>query len=291
MTTLMTWLSVDDRGPSAIYIAADSRISWVDPVGTWDTGRKTFAAGSPDIFGYCGEVMFPAIALGQFCDLVNRGLLWDGEADAETRHRALVEFLPPAFERRRNARDADFTIIHAARDGISMDSQFRVWRLDYVASTKTWSDHVIKVEHRGESKVLATLGTGHAALDAKIHEWNKKPQGHTARSFFGAFCEAVESRKDWRTGGMPQIVSLNRETLGTPTGFVEKGERYLYGTPIAFVPGLSNIEWVNRLFERVDPETLERRSKAQQHAKVENAKGDGFLRFMRRTTNIDESSE
>lgn len=285
----MTWLSVDNRGPSAIHIAADSRISWIKPDGKWDTGRKTFAAGSPDIFGYCGEVMFPALALGQFCDLVNRGLLWDGEADAQTRHRALVEFLPPAFERRHNARDADFTIIHASRDGVGMESMFHLWRIDYVASTKTWSNRAIKVTHEGKSKVLAVFGSGSDALDAVVLQWNKKPQGHTARSFFGAFCEAIESGKDPGTGGMPQIVSLNRDTLGTPSGFVDNGERYIYGTPVSFVPSLANIAWFNRLFERVDPETFERLSNAQQHADVEIANGAGFLKFIRRTATTDEA--
>lgn len=284
---ILSWLSVDNRGPSAVYIVTDSRISWRTAAERWDSGRKTFAATSPDIFGYCGEVLFPSLVLGQFCDLIGRGLVWNEGADAATRHCRLVEFLATSFERRHNAPDHDFSIIHATRDGKALDSVFHVWRTDYQANTKTWQDCPISIGHPRKSKVLGTLGSGRISLLAEISRWNKSPQAQTARAYFAAFFDAIESGVDPRSGGMPQIVSLTRDGAGRLTGVIEEGERYLYGTPVAFVPALANIDWVNRLFERRDPETLARLSNAQRHARVDSPEESGFLKFVRRTSGSD----
>lgn len=60
MTSLGVALAIDARGPSAMYIITDSRISWPNG-GHWDAGQKTFvSACSPDIFGFCGDAFFSA---------------------------------------------------------------------------------------------------------------------------------------------------------------------------------------------------------------------------------------
>jgi hypothetical protein len=65
MTLLVSWAGVDTHGTASAYIAADSRISWGNPA-VFDHGRKVYALrSSPDILGYCGDVLFPAIVLSQ----------------------------------------------------------------------------------------------------------------------------------------------------------------------------------------------------------------------------------
>jgi hypothetical protein len=65
MTLLVSWIGVDPHGTSSAYIAADSRVSWGD-VANFDHGRKVFAfRHSPDILGYCGDVLFPTMVLSQ----------------------------------------------------------------------------------------------------------------------------------------------------------------------------------------------------------------------------------
>jgi hypothetical protein len=86
MTTLFSWLSVDNRGPSSIYIVSDSRITWGSSGKRWDSGRKVFATKSADIFGYCGEVLFPSLVLSQLGDLIDRDILWSSDCAAENRH-------------------------------------------------------------------------------------------------------------------------------------------------------------------------------------------------------------
>lgn len=43
MTMLVSWIGVDTHGPSSVYIAADSRISWTQEH-KFDFGKKVFAS-------------------------------------------------------------------------------------------------------------------------------------------------------------------------------------------------------------------------------------------------------
>ena len=283
MTTLLSWLSVDARGPSAIYIVADSRITWGSEQKRWDSGRKVFAAPTPDIFGYCGDVVFPSLVLGQLTELANNGLLWDTEYDAASRHQRAVEFLKASFARRHNAPDQNFTIVHAARDGSGLTSAFHAWRIDYFAKSGSWMDVELDSSAQGYSKLLVGLGSGNAALGQEIYSWQKSPQGGTARAIFSAFCDALSSGADPLTGGMPQLVSLDRQSAGKTLGFVSDGQRYIHGVPLEYTTGLDAIEWVDALFRIVSPATLDLLSGAQQHARVAAASPFGFSKFLRRT--------
>lgn len=46
MTMLVSWIGVDTHGPSSVYIAADSRISWTQEH-KFDFGKKVFAGSIP----------------------------------------------------------------------------------------------------------------------------------------------------------------------------------------------------------------------------------------------------
>lgn len=120
LTSLMCWIGVDSRGPASAYIATDSRLSWSRNQ-TWDFGRKTFAsASSPDVFGYCGDVVFPSIVLSQFVSALD-GRLQAGQF--ENRFRALEELVrvsfarsPPPCEGRFRSSTADATATAWAAD-------------------------------------------------------------------------------------------------------------------------------------------------------------------------------
>jgi hypothetical protein len=71
MTTLVTWVGVDSRGPASLYLASDSRFTW-QPGASWDFGCKLFTARRhPEILGYCGDVLFSSHALGQAVQLID----------------------------------------------------------------------------------------------------------------------------------------------------------------------------------------------------------------------------
>jgi hypothetical protein len=76
MTLLVSWLGVDTHGIASAYIASDSRVSWGRET-NFDHGRKVFAfRSSPDILGYCGDVLFPTMVLSQITEIADNGLLF-----------------------------------------------------------------------------------------------------------------------------------------------------------------------------------------------------------------------
>lgn len=283
VTTLLSWVSVDARGPSGIYIVGDSRITWGSESHRWDSGRKVFASLSADIFGYCGDVLYPTLVLGQLSDLAGQSLLWDKHENAEMRHDKIVQCLKRSFERRHNAPDYDFTILHGARDGEGLRGSFHLWRTSYGARRRNWTDQKIELGVPLKSAVLVKLGSGDHALDREINAWDASSQGGTARSIFSAFCDALEKKNDPLSGGVPQIVSLDRRGGGKVIGFIADGKHHIYGLPIQPLPGLSKIEWVDSLFQRMSPETMAPLPDAQRHARDENGKKDGLAAFFRKS--------
>lgn len=268
MTTLLAWISVDTRGPSSIYIVADSRITWGSASSRWDSGRKVFACRSADIFGYCGDVLYPTLALGQLGDLVDRGLLWDRAVDADARHTKFFEYVKDSFGRRHNAPEYDFTIVHCSRDGLGLAGTFHIWKVSYRARFREWLDERVNIGNPIQSTVLLQLGSGRQALDHEITAWSVSSQGGTSRSIFSAFCDSLEKGQDPLSGGMPQIVSLDRRSGGQVIGFIAEGTRYLYGLPIQALPELASIMWVDSLFQRMSPETGALLPNAQRHARA-----------------------
>lgn len=284
MTTLLSWISVDSRGPSAIYIVTDSRITWGSSQKRWDSGRKVFASQGPDIFAYCGEVLFPSLVLGQLIELADRGILWDQDCISDTRHAIILEHLKFSFSRRHNAPSDNFSIVHCARDGSGLESKFRAWSITYDAKNKTWSDDPVPILNESLSKPLLTLGSGADALDAEINEWNKSQQGQVARGIFSAFCDSIERKSDKLSGGMPQIVSIDRISGGKIIGFISDSARYVYGIPVEPLERLNQIEWVDRLFQRISPITFELLSGAQRHARDKPIEKDGLSKFLQKNS-------
>jgi hypothetical protein len=269
MTTLIAWVSVDGIGPSAAYLASDSRITW-GPNRRWDSGRKLFASStSPDLFGYSGEAFFPSQALSQALDLADRSILWSPLTRPDDRHIALLRFLQTAYRRRHNAPEFDFSIVHAAR---GEGREFQIWRIDYSGSRRTWDDIPIDMSPVAtHSNLLLALGSGANNFMVDMRRWKDSAQGNTSRAIFSAFCDALKAGRDPLSGGEPQIVGLTLRGAGQIFGFCTEDEAYLFGSPVAQGDVLSSLEWRDALFQRIDPTTLKLVEGAQRQVRPKMA--------------------
>lgn len=260
MSSLAAWVGVDSRGPASFYFASDSRITWEGGDSRWDLGRKLFASSaSSDIFGYCGDVLFPSLVLGQVDSLLTRGILFGADDRPADRHDRVRRIMEGSFGTYPHPVRNPFTILHAAREYSGMRSQFRFWRTDW-AKSAGWSDQEIGLPT--ESVLVLAVGSGAEVVTRRNHAWRER-LSRTSRSVFGAFSDALKSGEDGRSGGAPQLVGLYRTNAALVFGIIFEAKRYVCGLEMPEAAGLGSIEWRNELFERCDCRTLQRLPDAQ----------------------------
>jgi hypothetical protein len=264
MTSIVVWAGVDTHGPSSLYVASDSRISWGKD-GSWDQGRKVFTSSSnPHIFGYWGDVMFPALAIPTIIDRIDRGVLSsrNGAWHSEIREAIRLFWSNYPKDQRR-----DFGIVHGFRAGEGTGCIFSASIVAYERITDSWVTMEIPMPER--SAVLRIAGSGIPQIRRALTLWQASRAANTSRAIFSAFCESIAGRGDPLTGGPPQLAGLYRIDPGRLFGVIYNNQRYFAGSTLTGYENPDPIEWRNRLFERMDGRTKKRISTAQRHTERE----------------------
>lgn len=265
VTSIVVWCAVDSRAPAALYIASDSRITWGsgNERTTWDRGRKTFAcSAAPYIFGYWGDVLFPALVIPLIQERVDR--MQYSTLAPKLAHEAIFgmiqrQWLNYPYRERRNV-----GIVIGSRAGAS-SSDFHLSIATYAAASARWELHTVPMPNT--SSILELKGTGESAVNTAVTRWNASPAAGTSRAVFSAFCEALKSGQDPSSGGPPQLVGLHRIGAGKAFGVLWDNRRYLSGADVLVSEhnDVTGVEWFNSLFERVNPESRKRVPGAQMH--------------------------
>lgn len=261
MTSIVSWVGVDHRGPASIYIASDSRITW----GTshiWDSGRKTFASAThPYIFGYCGDVLFPSMVLPVVLEHLAAGAIATSSRSMFGEIGNLIQRLWMQYPHQEHR---DFSIIMAARRGEKMAARFHLAVYAFDAASQAW--HRREEDMPEMSSSLVHAGSGVREILAAETLWQASEHAGTSRAVFSAFCESMRTGADPNTGGGPQLVGLRRIGTGMTFGVVYDGHRHLSGTVVSKVIAAStSIDWFNELFERADGSRMSRLKDAQPH--------------------------
>jgi hypothetical protein len=266
MTSLASWIGIDSRGQSSIYIVSDSRISWGENA-VWNYGRKVFASRTtPEIFGYCGDVLFPSMFLSQVVDSISIGQLGD-LIDPHGRAEKLLRSAQASREGFPRIGDEDsFSILYCSRSGVGMTSCFRAFLIRYSSKDGSWS--LSEEEIPSKSGKIIALGSGSQAIAEWDQRWKASSQGGTSRAFFSAFCDSLASRSDPKTGGAPQLVGIRRSLPAEHYGIIWHEQRYLLGLEASNEDTCYDAaEWRNELFERCDFYTMKAVSGAQRHSR------------------------
>lgn len=248
VTSIAVWAGVDSRGMASLYIASDSRISWGD-THRWDQGRKTFACQTqPYVFGYWGDVLFPALAIPAITQSLDGGVLIPDRARpfgvvGDALRRLWLNY--PTAERR------DVSVAVAYRSGSEMASRFWLAVFSFEAASDSWSTRYIDMPKR--SSLLEVAGSGAAAIRSASKVWEASAESGTSRAVFGAFCDALSRGEDPKSGGGPQLVGLHREKFGQTFGINYKGQAFLAGAHLRSAQS-GRVHWFNELFERVTPD-------------------------------------
>jgi len=261
MTLLASWVAVDSRNPSSIYIMSDSRIRW-NATTKFDHGKKIFACkNSPDIFGYCGDVLFPSIVLNQIVDMADQGLLFEENWSCEQKSNAVATQLYLAFRNYPKDVESIFAktlhIIHCSRD---KDVNFYCRKINWTAE-KIWK--VETHDFESYSDKLFVVGSGANEFLEKFEKYKNGDNQKTSRSLFHCFTDTLSDIKDIHCGGAPQLAGLYRIQNGRYYGIINNNKRYFQGVESDELLNFDKIEWRNELFEICDGYTMKIKDKAQ----------------------------
>lgn len=269
MTSLIAWVAVDSVGPSALYFASDSRITWGDGR-HWDFCKKIFSSNTePEILGFCGDVLFPVQALGQVISLIDSGYLYKKSDSTKEKFIKIAEVIEQIYSTYPEPHSSPFTIIHGVRLGEGNLARFEV-------SMLTWSKFdgfnielipTLEKFEQNTPKLIVALGSGTGAIKNTESWWEQSDVGGTSRSVFSSFCEAITSGVDACTGGAPQLSTLQRKGVGKALGYVSFENTYLSGIIVNQNCNLNNIKFYNSSFEICDPVTRARKEGAQRQPK------------------------
>jgi hypothetical protein len=267
MTSLAAALAIDARGPAALYMIADSRISWEDVnkrtiVGRWDWGRKTFRSpSSPDIFGYCGDAYFVPVILSQIVDLVALNVIRLDGLSADRRHQVVFDCLERAIAESPEFA-GDVSVFHGARDNEFMSSKFRLWRMRFDKNSRKWCDEELALNDT-ESYFAHLDGTG-ASHVQRVQSQSLGAPG-TSRAAIFAFTQSLRSGTDPYSGGAPQLVGIWRRGTARQFGFCWNGRPYICGLQVPLAADFTQVDWFNHLFERCDGKTGSKLKGATSH--------------------------
>jgi hypothetical protein len=265
MTLLVSWVGVDTHGISSAYIATDSRITWGNDV-LFDYGRKVFAfQNSPDILGYCGDVLFPTMVLSQIADMANHGLLFHEEASCKERFEIITEKLILQFKEYpklvEHITAPSLQVIHISRD--LKDNKIFECRLIQWSRKSGWSGK--KIPLPSISNIVISLGSGAKEFSDNYERYEASHYSGTSRSVFHCFCDTLINTKNKQCGGAPQLIGIYRKPLSHSItyGIINNRKRFFLGMPITKGIDFSKIEWRNDLFELCDGRTMKRLDQAQ----------------------------
>lgn len=268
----MAWLGVDSRGPTSVYFASDSRISWSNDKKNWDTARKLFATQSTaEIFGFTGYALLPQVVLTRVCDFIDRGFrVLPGSHSPENCAIWLKDIIESqAKAHPREYLQKDFSILYAVRHGHGMPGRatFHLFRIHWSVNAQSISLNEIHVP--AVSGLLLLDGSGTESMKEHEFGWRISDQGNTSRTLFSAFCDSLKSGMDEFSGGEPQLVGLYRTGNANVFGIVTESGSSIEGCLNLPIPLNAKIEWRDNLFQRVTREG-KLLKKAQPHSRPGN---------------------
>jgi len=246
MSLLVAWISRDQRRPSAVYIAADSRITAGGE--KWDRGKKVFTCKTqPWIFGFCGSVLVPTQVIAELTDAIDSGLITNPDRDSATNWESIRLYLQKAltgsgaFLAKSNSYIFGF---HRPTD-TAFDAGYYTIEKTAVHFTHVTNDS-------NESAIIKVLGSGKDCFEEIEKETlSRNSSINVARICFASFCRAIQSGKVHSVGGAPQLVSLRRTGVGylIPILF----EKVMYHQGVETDVKAYNGECFDETLQRIDP--------------------------------------
>lgn len=263
MTTLVSWVTYDQRGPASLYIASDSRFSW-EKRACWDSGRKIhFSNKYPVILGFCGDVMFCSQVISQVISYIDACDIFEKDVNTDTRFDLVFNLIKRSFGDYPVVFALEsFQILYATRESRRCFHTYIIKWDKNKSKDQRWSTRKLSIP--SQTDLIVTLGSGGRPYRKHYEEiYSKSEIGGLSRSFYSSLSSHIDSGKDPYTGGPIQLASLTNIGGSNALGVIKNNKRYLYGMEIDPHEKINNIRWVNDLFENCDGNDVKRLKQAQ----------------------------
>lgn len=256
MTLIISWIGVDDKKEgkeiASIYLASDSRYTWGN-AGKYDFGIKVFGSTKhPEIFGFCGDVLFPSTILGQIIPQIDNGILIKDSDDTVVKNNKIFGYIKSSLDTYpKEFLAGTFTILHATRFG----KIFKLYKTTFGADKQLRNE---EIELPNISTKVFSDGSGGVEFDANWQKWQSEKHNdyRTSRAVYHCLYQTLKTIKDPCTGGYSQIVGLYRNKNARLFGIIENDKKYIYGKESSEDIDSTSIEWRNENFERANPKTF-----------------------------------
>jgi len=256
MTLIVSWIGVDQKKNgnriSSLYIASDSRFSW-GKSGKYDYGVKVFGCvNSPEIFGFCGDVLFPSNLINQLITQIDNGIFFYDTDCEKIKSKKIFDFISEAITLYPNfALTQNFTIIHGTR----ISQEFSLHKYLYDCKIRKFTYNQIDLPLFSTKVFSGGSGAKEFNVDFEHFEKESHNEYRTSRGVYQCLIKTLNKIKDIYTGGNPQIIGLYRNKNSILLGSVFEEKLYLYGREYLQNVNADNIEWRNENFERTNPNT------------------------------------
>lgn len=250
MTSVIAWLAVDQRYPTALYFATDSRRTFAD--GSYrDDCRKVFVPrDSREFFAFTGDVNFPTSALTHICTLLEQSAVpAQLLGSAYGRSSWVLDTLNSLLAQSPHRPAYNFTILHGSRNGFGAGVAF-VLHAYYYCVGETLIQAKELSSGLAQSSVVEIVGTGKLHVRQAL-EAETAMGGSYSRVFFAGFCRALEDKLDTYSGGAVQLAGLGNKGVARHHGVVLAGRSFYQGSNCT-IPLEGNVQWWNEMFQRVD---------------------------------------
>lgn len=266
MTLVVGWIGLDDKKDktgkaiksiASVYFASDSRYSWNNGKSYFDYGQKLWRCRRfPEMFCYCGDVIFPTTALGKLTDEIDSGILFEPDCNAEEKFRIVGQWLSAIF----NAYPKGALTDNVNRIYYATKSKKEISICQY--EYKEGKPLSLAIKEIDEEHTFFSDGSGNVDFKHYLDSENQasKNNANTSRAVFHAFCMTLKGSNVSTVGGVPQLMGMFR---GIDTvqifGYIDENKNlFVNGCSVEGIvsdDNLSRIQWHNCNFENMNPHT------------------------------------
>jgi hypothetical protein len=216
----------------------------------WDNGQKAYASSSmPLILGCVGSGFYGAHIAPRVIGY-SQAVAGMTEDLAERVER-IGSFTYSAIRSAPATYDTSFELVCAMRS--TEGAEFRIASILASRSKVEIRHHAIPEK----SGIVHASGSGAEYVHRRFEEWRLSRAADTSRAIYSAFCDALlHPTKDPWSEGPPQLVGIYRIGAGRYFATAWRGQCYFGGIPVS--DELGDVQCRNELFERCNPNTLQR---------------------------------